>query len=199
MCFVSNIIRGSLGFLHRLLNLFFLSRFGLGRSRHRRLGRTRLIAGKNVVNLIAVNRFPIQKSLGHAVHFLLMAFNEVSRTLVLFVENAADFGINLLHCLFRNVRGLRHRTAEEDLTLVFGIDHHAHLVAHAVTHHHIASKLRGTLKVIARPGRHLIHEHFFGNATAEEDGDAGKQIVAIVRVTVFFGQLHRHAERSRAG
>ena len=48
-------------------------------------------------------------------------------------------------------------------------------------------------RVVARPGRHLVHEDFFGNAPPEENGDTREKVLLVVRVAVFFRQLHRHA------
>ena len=110
----------------------------------------------------------------------------------------SDFQIHRPHRLFGDVALARHGAAHEGIGFAFDVNHDAHLVAHAVTGHHVARQLRGALKVVARPGRHLVHEDFFGNAPPEENGDTREKVLLVVRVAVFFRQLHRHAQRTAA-
>ena len=127
-----------------------------------------------------------------------MLFDKFSGHPVLLFEDSTNFGIDSLHRLFGNVRCLRHGTSQENFTFVFGIDHDAHLVAHPETHNHITRKLRGSLKVVTRPGRHLVHKDFFGNTTTEQNRNARQKILLIVGIAVRFRQLHRQAQSTSA-
>jgi len=72
---------------------------------------------------------------------------------------------------FAHVGGLGHRAAQEHFALVFGVHHRAQGVGHAVARHHVAGNLGGALEVVAGAGGHLVHEHLFGDAAAEQHAD----------------------------
>jgi len=110
------------------------------------------------------------------------------------VNDAAHLGVDLLHGGLAHVGGFGHRAAQEHFAFVFCIDHGAQRQGHAVAHHHVTRNLGGALKVIARPGGHLLHEHFFGDAPTKQHADLVEHVVAVVAVAVFFRQAHRHAQ-----
>ena len=63
---------------------------------------------------------------------------------------------------------------------------------------HPASHLGGTLEVVGGAGGHLPHEHFFGNAPAEQHRDVLQNLLLVHAVAVLLGQLHGHAQRTSA-
>ena len=134
----------------------------------------------------------------HLVHFFLMRLDELTGNCVLFVNNAANFCIDLFHRALGDMLGLSHGAAEEHFVLVFTVNHRAHHIAHAVADDHVASHLSGAFKVIRRTRCHLMHENFFGNTSAEQDGDTREQILLVIRVMVFGRQLHRQTQRTSA-
>ena len=103
------------------------------------------------------------------MHLVAVFHDELLGDFVALVEDAADFGVDLLHRRFRDVRRAGHRAAEEDFALVFRVDHRAHLVAHAVAGHHVAGEVCGALEVVRSARRRLIHEDLVGDAAAEHD------------------------------
>src|SRR5882724_7661269 len=67
------------------------------RARREILGRTRLLAGHDVVDLLGVDGFPFQQGLGHRVHPVLVVLDQLARQRVLLVDDAAHLGVDLLH------------------------------------------------------------------------------------------------------
>ena len=61
------------------------------------------------------------------------------------------------------------------------VHHRPQRIRHAVTRDHVARHLRRALEVVAGAGGHLVHEDLFGDAPAEQHGDALQQVVAIDR------------------
>ena len=55
-----------------------------------------------------------------------------------------------------------------------------------------------TLEVVGRAGGHLAHEHFFGDAAAEQHRDVLQHVLAVHAVAVLRRQPHRHAQRAAA-
>ena len=126
-------------------------RLGLeGRELHARriLRRRRELPFHDLIDLLLIDGFPLQKRLRHGFHLVAVFLNETAGNSVLLVDDAADFLVNGLHGALGNMRRLRHRTAEEHFALVFRIDHRAHALAHAVAGHHVARELRGALEVV---------------------------------------------------
>ena len=162
------------------------------------LGWTWRLAGHDVVELVAVDGFPLQQGLGHGVHLVLVVLDQLARQRVLLVDDAAHLGVHLLHGLFAHVGGLGHRAAQEHFALVFGIDHRAQRVGHAVAGHHVAGDGGRPLEVVAGTGRHLVHEHLFGDAAAKQHADLVQHVFVVVAVAVLRRQAHGHAQRTAA-
>ncbi|MCY1378597.1 hypothetical protein D9M69_662470 [compost metagenome] len=127
------------------------------------------------------------------MHLVAVFFDQVTRQLVLLVDDAAHLGVDLLHGGLAHVGGLGHRTAEENLTFVFGIHHGAQGIGHAITHHHVAGDGCRALEVVGCPGGHLVHEDFFGDAAAKQHADLVQHVVLVVTVAILCRQAHGHA------
>ena len=132
------------------------------------------------------------------MHLVGVLLDQATRQGVLLIDDAAHLGVDLLHGLFRDVGGLGHRAAQEDLAFVLGIDHGAQRLGHAIAHDHVTRYVRGTLEVVARAGGHLVHEHFLGDAATEQHGDLVQHVLLVVGVAVLLGQAHGHAQRTAA-
>ena len=89
----------------------------------------------------------------HLVHFFLMRLGELTGNCVLFVNNAANFCIDLFHRALGDMLGLSHGAAEEHFVLVFAVDHRTHHIAHTVAANHLAGHLSGSFKVVATKAR----------------------------------------------
>src|SRR5574341_965241 len=165
------------------------------RRRLRRLGRARRAALHDVVDLVGVERLPLEQRLRHRFDLVAVVLDQLARKPVLLVDDAPDFGIHLLHRGLGYVLVHRHRAAEEDLALVLAVDHRPELVAHAPPRHHAAREVRGALEVVGGPGRHLAHEYLFRDAAAEEHRDVLQDHLAIQAVAVLFRELHGDAQR----
>src|SRR3954464_12369895 len=170
----------------------------LGRLRGGGLRRTRRLAGHDVVDLVGVDRLPLEQRLGHCLYLVAVVLEQLPRHPVLRVDDMADLGVDLLHGRFGHVLVRLNRASEEDLALVLAVDHRAELVRHAPLRHHAAGNLGGTLEVVRGAGRHLLHEELFGNAPTEQYRDHVEQPIAVLAVAVLGRQLHGHAERASA-
>ena len=158
----------------------------------------RLFAGHDVVQLIAVNGFPFQQSFRHGVHFVLVVFNQLAGTTILFIDDATNLCVHLEHGLLTHVGGFGHGTTQEDFAFVVGINHGAQRLGHTVAHHHVARQTSGTLKVVTRARGHLLHEHFFGNPATKQHGDLAEHKFAVIAVAVSRWQAHGHAQSTAA-
>ena len=58
-----------------------------GGTRRPIFGWTRLLAGHDVIELVAVYGFPIQQGLGHGMHLVAVVLNELARQAVLLVND----------------------------------------------------------------------------------------------------------------
>ena len=134
----------------------------------------------------------------HGVHLVLILFNELARKCVLLIDDAADLFVHSLHRALGNMCGLRHRAAQEHFAFVFRIDHRSHAFTHAVARHHVAGELSGAFKVVRRARRHLMHENFFSNSSAEENGNTSEQILTVIGIAVHLRELHGETERAAA-
>ena len=68
-------------------------------------------------------------------------------SLIGFVDQAANFVIDLLRGCFRNILRLRNRVAKEDFLLVLAVGHLAELIGEAPLRNHGAGKLGGLLDI----------------------------------------------------
>jgi hypothetical protein len=133
------------------------------------------------------------------VHLVAVVLDELARQAVLLVDDAAHFLVDLLHGLLGDVGGLGDRAAQEHLALVLGVDHRAQRVGHAVAHDHVARQVGGPLEVVAGAGGHLVHEHLFGDAAAEQHADLVEHVLAVVAVAVLPAGSWSRPARGRAG
>ena len=127
-----------------------------------------------------------------------MSLDELAGNCILLVNNSANFCIDLFHRALGDMLGLSHGAAEEHFVLVFAVDHRTHHIAHTVADNHVAGHLSGAFKVVGSTGCHLMHEDFFGNTSAEQDGDTRQQILLVIRIVVFGRQLHRQTQSTSA-
>ena len=79
-------------------------------------------------HLVCIYGFPLHQSIGHGFHFVAVFINELVCHGILLIQDTAHFSIHLLLRVFRNVFGIRYRTAQEHFALVFGIHHHTQFV-----------------------------------------------------------------------
>src|SRR5690606_11063418 len=141
---------------------------------------------------------PLEQRIGHGMHLVGVVFDELARHGVLFVDDLADFGIDLLHGGLGDVPGLGHAATQEDLAFVLGIHHGPKRIGHAVTGDDVAGNGGGPFEDVGRAGGHLIHEDLFGDAPATQHHDHVQQSFLVHDVAVAFGQLHGDAQRPAA-
>src|SRR5690349_9967772 len=54
------------------------------------LGRTRILAGHDVVQLLPVDGFPLEQGLGHGVHLVLVVLDQLARQRIFLVDDPPD-------------------------------------------------------------------------------------------------------------
>src|SRR3990170_7230858 len=146
--------------------------------------RARFLAGHDVVNLIGVERLPLEQRLRHLLDLVAVILDDGARAGILLVNDAADLPVHQLGGGVREVLVRGDVAPEEHLALVLAVDARAQDIAHAPAGDHVARDLGGALEVVGRARGHLLHEHLFGDASAHEHGDGGKQTLAIMAVAV---------------
>src|SRR5579875_2041892 len=161
------------------------------------LHRGQVLAGDDEFDLGGVEGFTLEQSLGHAVHDVLVGFEDGGGGCVGGVHEAADFGVDLLGGVVGEVARLSDVAAQEDLLFLLAKGHGTEL-AHAELADHAAGEIGGTLDVVAGTGGHLLAEDFFGAATAHHHGEAGLEVVLGDGVLVLLGEVDRDAERHAA-
>ena len=103
------------------------------------------------------------------MHLILIVFNKFASHVVLLFENTANFSIHFTLSFFRDIARMLRTNTQVATAFAFCVHHHAELVAHTVTRHHITSHLRSTFEVVRCASRHLVHKDFFGNTTTKEN------------------------------
>ena len=103
-----------------------------------------------------------------------MLLQNRERALVVLGDDALHFLVDAERRVLAVVRVLRDLAAEEDLLFLLAEGERAHRVAHAPLADHAAGQLGGALEVVAGAGRDLAEHDLFGDAAAEQDGDAGR-------------------------
>src|SRR5690606_15910120 len=144
----------------------------------------------DVVDLVGINGFPLQQSLGHGMHLVAVVLDQLAGNGVLLVDDLANLGVHFLHGGFGHVRCFGNAAAQEDLAFVLGVYNRTQGVRHAVASHDVTSNLRCTLKVVRCAGGHLIHEHFFSDTATEQHGNHVQQALFVHAVAIAFRQLH---------
>src|SRR6185503_3148028 len=99
-------------------------------ARHR-LGRARGAPGHDVVDLVRVDRLPLEQRLGHHLDLVAVFLEQAPRERVLPVDDGAHFLVHGHHHLFRHVLVRGHLAAEEDLAFVLAVHHRAQGLRHA--------------------------------------------------------------------
>src|SRR6185369_9096460 len=87
--------------------------------------------------------------------------------------------------------------AEEDLLFLLAVGDRTE-ARHSKLAHHLASKLSCLLDIVRSAGGHVVEKNLFCDSAAHHYRDLTFQVIARVRVTIRFRQLHRHAERHPA-
>src|SRR5215467_15047793 len=83
----------------------------------RRLRRPRRTALHDVLDLLGVERLPLEQRLGHRFDLVAVLLDELARQRVLLVDDPPDFLVDLLHGRLGDVLLRRDRAAEENLAL----------------------------------------------------------------------------------
>ena len=112
------------------------------------------------------------------------------------IQNAAHFRVHFLLCFFGNMLRTGHAASQEHFAFVFGIHHHAHFFAHAVTRYHFAGNLRGTFKIVGCTSGNASDKNIFRNAAAEQNRQLAQHLVFIQRNAVALRQLPSQTERT---
>mmetsp|Transcript_53268 Transcript_53268/g.124851 ORF Transcript_53268/g.124851 Transcript_53268/m.124851 type:complete len:956 (-) Transcript_53268:390-3257(-) len=154
--------------------------------------------GHDVQHLIAVDGFPLHQRFRHRLDLVPAFLKNPTGNGVLLVEDAAHLGVHLLLRVLADVGRLGHAAPEEDLPLVFGIDHRAEHIAHAVARDHVAGDTGRTLVVVGRTGRDVLQEQLLGDTPAEQDADLVEHLLVVLAVLVALRQLPGHAKGAAA-
>ena len=153
------------------------------------LGRAGLFAFHNFQHLIAFYGFPFNQGAGHGFHLVAVFIQDFVGNRILLVQNPTDFGIHILLGFLGNILRTCNAAAQKHLTLVFGIHHHTHVLAHAVASNHFPGNLGGTFEVVGRAGGNAADKQVFGNAPAEQNRNLVQHLVFIHADAVAFRQL----------
>ena len=132
------------------------------------------------------------------MHLVAVVLNELARQAVLLINDAADFGVHLLHGLLAHIGRFCDRAAQKYLALVLCVNHRPKRIGHPVTGHHVTSDLGGPLKIVAGASGHLLHENFFGNTPSKQHTDLVQHVLAVVAVAVLGRQAHGHTQSAAA-
>src|SRR3990172_6325951 len=167
------------------------------RAAHAR-GRARFLARHDVLDLVGLERLPLEQGPGQALDLLAVLLDDGARPGVLLIDDAADFPVHDLGHGVAHVLVRHHVAPEENLALVVAVNARAEHIAHAPAHDHAAREVGGALEVVGRAGGHLMHEYLFRDAAAHQHRDGRKQAFTVKTVTVLGGQLHGDAQRATA-
>ena len=148
-----------------------------------------MFAFHNFQHLIAFYGFPFNQGAGHGFHLVAVFIQDFVGNRILLVQNPTDFRIHILLGFLGNILRTCHAAAQEHLTLVFGIHHHTHFLAHAVAGNHFPGNLGGTFEVVGRAGGNAADKQVFGNASAEQNRNLVQHLVFIHADAVAFRQL----------
>src|SRR5580658_3984679 len=121
-----------------------------GVARRRRLDHrfaARPLAQKQILDLVAAERLEFEQPLGERLQITALVGEDLLRLGIAGFDQAADFGVDLLHGGFGDALLARHRIAEEDFFLVLAIGNSTERVGQAPARHHHARQLGRLLDV----------------------------------------------------
>src|SRR5579862_8916402 len=129
-----------------------------------------------------------------------MLGNDLTGTLLAFVDDAPNLFIDDPRGRIGDVLALRNRVPEEDLFLILAIGQSPQLLAEAPFGHHPARDIRRLLQILGGARRHFLgpEDDLFGNATAEKARDARFELLARHAVFVALGHEPSQTEGAAA-
>ena len=148
--------------------------------------------------MIAVYGFPIHQGFAHNFHFIAVFIKDFVGYLILLIQDAANFCVDVLLGFFGNILRTGNAASQEYFVFVFRINHYAHFIAHTVTGNHLARHLGGTFEIVGCTGRNTADEDVFGNASAKQNRQLAQHLVFIHADTVAFRKLPSQTERTTA-
>ncbi len=153
---------------------------------------------QDFVHVFALDCFVFEEGFGDFVECHAMFGNELPGAFELFLDDAADFGVDFLRSGFADMRGAGDVAAKENGVLVVAKREWADEVAHAPVAHHAARDFGDLLDVARGAVGDVVHDKFLGDAAAEAHGDLVEEAFFMLREDILFGDEHRAAERTSA-
>ena len=129
-----------------------------------------------------------------------VVFQDLLGTRIVAVDDAADFGVDIVRGFIGDVFVLGDGTAEEDFAFFFAVSKRPQFFRESPTGNHAARNRGGAFDVIGSAGRNLVFavNQGFSDAAAVEGGDLAFQAAFGIAVAILFWQEHGNAEGAAA-
>src|SRR5690606_31238319 len=144
---------------------------------------------------LLVERRALEQRLYERIELRAMLAQQAQCLLVAFVDDAKNLGIDEARRLFAERLVAAERPRPQIGVLTPRELHHAELVAHSPTRHHIARELRRLFDIVRCTRRPRAIDNLLCRATAQHPYDARAQVGFRIVVSIRRGTLIRDAQR----
>src|SRR6185312_6856859 len=166
---------------------------GCGGSRGFEHGRGR--QARDSANLLLVESLTSQQRCDQSIQFPTMGAEKAQRLLMALANDRPNLGIDHTRGRLAEWPLSAKPTAGQIRILTWRKLHHAELIAHAPSSHHVSREVRGLLDVAFSTGGFGAVDNFLRRAPSQHPDDAPSQIGLGVMIAIVIRALISHAER----